>query len=215
MPPALKWSPRVGAAYAFDDETVLRGGYGLYWAPFNYPGSSTSAEQLRPGRLHPEHHPVAEPHQPGLADQPVPERRRLADRQHARRAHQSRQQHRFVDQNRTAPRVQQYSVDVQRELPGSMALTVGYMGARTDHAGIGGSSDTAVNINQLDPPTWRSGAALNDALPNPFLGNPNVPLSLSTPGDAAAVAAAAAVPAVPAGQRLSGHRGLQPLQRRR
>ena len=35
----------------------------------------------------------------------------------------------FVDQNRTAPRVQQYSVDLQREL-GSMAMTVSYMGAR-------------------------------------------------------------------------------------
>ena len=87
----------------------------------------------------------------------------------------------YVDQNRTAPRVQQFSVDLQRELPGSMAVSIGYMGARTDHAGIGGSSDTAVNINQLDPAYLALGAALNDQLPNPFLGNPNVPLSLSTP----------------------------------
>ena len=87
----------------------------------------------------------------------------------------------YVDQNRTAPRVQQFSVDVQRELPGSMAVSIGYMGARTDHAGIGGSSDTAVNINQLDPAYLALGAALNDQLPNPFLGNPNVPLSLSAP----------------------------------
>ena len=62
-----------------------------------------------------------------------------------------------------------------------MALTMTYMGARTDHSGIGGSGDTPVNINQLDPAYLALGAALNDALPNPFLGNPNVPLSLSTP----------------------------------
>ena len=41
--PAVKWSPRVGAVYALNDRTVLRGGYGLYWAPFNYPIPSTSA----------------------------------------------------------------------------------------------------------------------------------------------------------------------------
>ena len=40
--PAVKWSPRVGVAYAFDPKTVVRGGYGLFWAPFNYPGVSTS-----------------------------------------------------------------------------------------------------------------------------------------------------------------------------
>ena len=40
--PAVKWSPRVGAVYALNDRTVLRG-YGLYWAPFNYPIPSTSA----------------------------------------------------------------------------------------------------------------------------------------------------------------------------
>ena len=41
--PAIKWSPRVGAVYSVTDKTVLRGGYGLYWAPFNYPIPSTSA----------------------------------------------------------------------------------------------------------------------------------------------------------------------------
>ena len=41
--PAVKWSPRVGAVYSLNDRTVLRGGYGLYWAPFNYPIPSTSA----------------------------------------------------------------------------------------------------------------------------------------------------------------------------
>ena len=61
-----------------------------------------------------------------------------------------------------------------------MSRSIGYIGARTDHLGLGGSNDTAVNINQLDPAYLALGAALNDALPNPFLGNPNVPLSLST-----------------------------------
>ena len=33
-PPAVKVSPRVGMAYSLNDKTVLRGGYGLFWAPW-------------------------------------------------------------------------------------------------------------------------------------------------------------------------------------
>jgi hypothetical protein len=43
-------------------------------------------------------------------------------------------------------------------------------------------NDTPIDINQLDPKYLGLGtAALNAQLPNPFLGNPNVPASLSTP----------------------------------
>src|SRR5262252_5294069 len=40
-PPAIKASPRVGIVYSFDTSTVLRSGYGVYWAPFNYQAPST------------------------------------------------------------------------------------------------------------------------------------------------------------------------------
>ena len=33
-PPAVKVSPRVGVAYTLNDKTVVRGGYGLFWAPW-------------------------------------------------------------------------------------------------------------------------------------------------------------------------------------
>src|SRR5262249_52950369 len=88
----------------------------------------------------------------------------------------------FIDQNRSAPRVQQWSADVQRELGGGQAVSFTYMGAKGDHLPLGGSDDVAVNLNQLDPKYLAVGqAALTQALPNPFLGNPNVPASLSTP----------------------------------
>ena len=35
-PPAIKVSPRVGFAYSMNDKTVVRGGYGLFWAPWAY-----------------------------------------------------------------------------------------------------------------------------------------------------------------------------------
>ena len=77
----------------------------------------------------------------------------------------------YVDQNRTAPRVQQYSADLQRELPLNMAISLQYIGARGDHLPLGGTIDTAVNINQLDPKYAALGTAvLSQQVPNPFFG---------------------------------------------
>jgi trimeric autotransporter adhesin len=179
--PAVKWSPRVGVVYEIAEKTVLRGGYGLYWAPFNYPGVSTSSSNygqvgytqntiLSTSRANPVS--LTNPFPNGVA---VPTGNALG----ALTNLDSNVS--FVDQNRVAPRVQQFSVDLQRELPGGMALTATYMGARNDHLGLGGSNDTAVNLNQLDPKYLALGSALNDAVPNPFFGNPAVPLSLSLP----------------------------------
>ena len=74
-------------------------------------------------------------------------------------------------------------MDLQRELGKSWAVTVSYMGARGDDLTLGGAEPTSAStINQLDPKYLALGsAALDQQLPNPFLGNPNVPLSLSTP----------------------------------
>jgi len=179
--PDLKWSPRVGAAYTLNSNTVVRGGYGLYWAPFNYPGVSTSASNygqvgytqntiLGTSRTSPVS--LTNPFPNGVATPTGNSRGALTNLD---------SNISFVDQTRSAPRVHQWSADVQRELGHNMAVTVSYMGARGEHIGLGGSNDTPININQLDPKYLALGAALTQQVPNPFLGNPNVPLSLSTP----------------------------------
>ena len=180
--PAVKWSPRVGAVYAMNSRTVLRGGYGLYWAPFNYPIPSTSASNygqvgysqntiLTSSRSNPT---TFENPFPNGIEQPSGNSRRALTNLDSNIS--------YVDQTRTAPRVHQFSVDLQRELPGNVGFTVGYMGSRSNHIGLGGSNDIGVNINQLDPRYLALGSAALDAqLPNPFLNNPNVPRSLSTP----------------------------------
>ena len=35
-PSKKKFSPRLGLAWSLNEKTVVRGGYGLFWAPFNY-----------------------------------------------------------------------------------------------------------------------------------------------------------------------------------
>ena len=81
-PPAIKWSPRVGAVYSLNTKTVLRGGYGIYWAPWNYagaePGTSNYGQvgftQNTLGAADGARHADGEPHQS------VPERAGAADR---------------------------------------------------------------------------------------------------------------------------------------
>ena len=181
-PPAIKWSPRVGIVYSFNPTTVLRAGYGLYWAPWNYPAPSTSASnygqdgytqntvlQQTVGTptttlTNPFPLGVAQPTGNSLGPSTLLNNNIS-----------------FIDPNHTAPRVQQYSADVQKELGGGMALVVSYVGARGDHLPLGGSNDVAININQLDPKYLALGsAALGAAVPNPFFGNPNVPAALAT-----------------------------------
>jgi hypothetical protein len=85
----------------------------------------------------------------------------------------------FIDQNKGAPRVHQYAVDVQRQLRGDMAVSLGYIGSTGRDIGYGGFTNTGIEINQIDPATlpkdaagrWDA-AALRRSVPNPFFGVP-------------------------------------------
>ncbi|PYV38281.1 MAG: hypothetical protein DMG09_12410, partial [Acidobacteria bacterium] len=61
----------------------------------------------------------------------------------------------------------------QRELPGKVALTVGFSGSRSDHMSVTGTSNSGrVNINQLPLNELSRGSALLERVPNPFFGIP-------------------------------------------
>ena len=45
-PPALKVAPRVGMTYALNDRTVLRSGYGMFYAPWNYQLFDSRSDRL-------------------------------------------------------------------------------------------------------------------------------------------------------------------------
>src|SRR5262245_50000024 len=173
-PPTLKWSPRVGAVYSLNTKTVVRAGYGIFWAPWNSPVPSPTTNNY--GQVGCTQNTILQntapvptisltnPFPNGLVQPRVNSQGPLSG---------VGTNIAYVDQNSTAPRVQQYSVDFQRELAGNQAILVSYVGARGDHLGLGGSNDAAVNINQLDPKYLALGSALTQSVPNPFFGNPN------------------------------------------
>jgi hypothetical protein len=171
-PPPAKFSPRLGAVYSLNTKTVIRGGYGMYWAPWNYPApspasygaigfsNSTSTPQtsVTPTVS------LTNPFPNGLVKPSGNSLGLLAG---------AGTNINFVDETRKAPRVQQYTVDLQRELGADMAITFSYVGARGDNLPLGGTANTAVNINQLDPKYLARGStALSQSVPNPFVGNP-------------------------------------------
>ncbi len=112
-PQRVKFSPRAGAVFKVNDATVVRGGYGVFWAPtssgpVNSVGYSQTTNLVQNTQV-----PIT------THRQPVPDGLPPADGQHAR-AGVGRQQLGLASSIRIArrPRVQKYSVDLQRELPG-------------------------------------------------------------------------------------------------
>src|SRR5439155_7494272 len=70
----------------------------------------------------------------------------------------------FIDPNKGAPRVQQYSVDLQRELPGGVSVAVGYTGL----TGTNMDWSNSININQIDPKYQGQLTSTSTLVPNPF-----------------------------------------------
>jgi hypothetical protein len=170
-PPGIKFSPRLGFVYSASTKTVFRGGYGVYWAPWNYQavGSQnygqigysqntfTNQDRFRPNLS------FTDPFPQGVT-------RPRGNSLGALEGVGSNIE--FIDQDKRAPYVHMYSIDVNRELPGNTAVGFEYSGATGRDLGLGGSNDGTVNINQLDPQFLSLGAALNDQVPNPFFGLP-------------------------------------------
>ena len=173
-PPAVKYSPRVGAVYSIDARTVLRAGYGLFWSPWNYATPDPTASNY--GQVGYTQNTVLQNTAPVPTvslNNPFPNGLVQPLGNSLGTLTGAGTNISYIDQNSSAPRVQQYSIDLQRELPGNQAITVSYIGARGDKLGLGGTSDTGVNINQLDPKYLSLGSALTQQVPNPFFGNAN------------------------------------------
>ena len=162
-PNANKLGPRIGAAYQLNEKTVLRGGYGIIWAPQSTLGSpyapaafsATTPYVATNNGFATAANSLSNPFPSGLI-QPVGT---------------SAGSLTGIGQNVSvwsptakSPYIQQYSFDVQREFPSGIALSVGYLGSRGTHL------PWDQNQNVLQPAFFSQGTQLNKAVPNPFYG---------------------------------------------
>ncbi len=180
-PPGIKLGPRAGFAYSLDEKTVIRGGVGVYWAPYILPAGTSQTQTGTIGYtattdylsstdgVNPSGQPgggvgsLSDPFPQGLTE---PTQSSLGQLQNAGGTVY------FNDQFRKSPYITKWSFDYQRDIGTNLALKVGYVGSKGSQLGIGGTTNTQTNINQLDPAFLSLGDALDDQLPNPFFGNP-------------------------------------------
>jgi hypothetical protein len=166
-PYSSKWGPRFGLAYQFDPKTVLRAGYGIFFAPqfalgapiatvgYNQTTSyiaSTDNNQTPAGIL-------SNPFPSGIL-QPVGNSLGASTG--------IGQSFSLIDPHARSPYVQQFSFDIQRELPFGIAAEVGFVGSKSSHLSLGAAS---LNENALNPTLLPLGSALTQSVPNPFFNH--------------------------------------------
>ena len=146
--------------YQLNDKTVMRGGYALAYLPtfdhgFNN-GFSVNSTLVAStdGGITPSAR-LSNPYPAGL-DQPVGNTQGLATL--------VGRPFTFSNPDRTIPYVHQYSVGVQRELPGNMVVDAAYVGSRT--RGIVVSK----GINEITTAQLAQGNAMLAPVANPFQG---------------------------------------------
>ena len=154
------FQPRFGMTYQVNDKTVMRGGYAMAYLPtfdhgFNN-GFSVNSTLVTStdGGITPSAR-LSNPYPAGL-DQPVGSSQGLATL--------VGRPFTFSNPDRTIPYVHQYSIGVQRELPGNMVVDAAYVGSRT--RGIVVSK----GINEISAAQLAQGNAMLAAVANPFQG---------------------------------------------
>jgi hypothetical protein len=161
-----KFAPRLGASYQLTPKTVVRGGYGILYAPTRYdpiaalaPGfTQTSSYVASNDNDQTPANTLSNPFPAGLQKPAGNSAGLLTGVGNSVTSY---------DQNFHAPRVQQFSVGVERELPWHIALDASYIGARSTNLSPSPGASTPININQLNPSNFAQGSALSDQVPNP------------------------------------------------
>jgi hypothetical protein len=159
-----KWSPRIGVAYQLNAKTVIRGGYGIFWAPNFYVGSPFNSEGItattapsvsNDGNKTPAVS-LTNPFPNGL-DKPIGNSLGALTGIGKPMT--------VFSPTASSPRVQQFSVEVQRQVANGWVGSVGYSGSRTADLTW---TTASLNMNQLNPSFFSQGAALTQAVANPY-----------------------------------------------
>jgi hypothetical protein len=175
-----KFSPRIGVAYEIRNGTVIRGGFGVFYAPVavtaynpgytqasSYaPGNITSAlttSQIGTGAY------LSNPFSGGANGSLV-----LPSGNNLRYLTAVGSSISVKDFNMQSPFVEQYSIDLQHELPWATSLKLGYTGAHAEKFPL------SVNINQLSD-TQFAALALNPVDMSAKVTNPYYTPTVTAP----------------------------------
>ena len=169
-PSKTKLGPRFGLAYQITPKTTFRGGWGIFYNPTIFstdasiaPGytQTTTYVASNDGNSTPANS-LSNPFPSGVL-QPV------GNSLGALTAIGST--FNYLDKGRTSGLIQQFSADVQQQLPFGIAAEVGYIGSRSAHLQPSPTGNGNLNINQLPSQYLSMGSALSASVNNPFFGH--------------------------------------------
>lgn len=177
----IDFSPRIGFAYSLSSKTVVRSGYGIFWVP-NYVSfalnplndlvnAGTTAYSGTIDGIHPAN-TIALPFPAGISSPPGRSLGTLGTQLYLTQVVQSIT---AADRaNHPAGYVQQWNLNVQRELPADFFVSAAYVGSKGTHL-----QQYSQQINQLSDELLAEAAAqVQPALANP---RQNVAIVQSTP----------------------------------
>ena len=167
-------SPRVGISYQFDQNTVVRTGYGIFYLPvdvrwddaphnlfinsFNTPWLTYLSDGVTP------RYAISNPF-PGGITPPFGRNQALIDVQGVGNGAAGTGGAAY-----NAPYVQQWNLDIQRQFPGNTLFDIAYAGSKGTHLPMH-SQDLDQLQPQYLPKSAADVAALTAQVPNPFAGN--------------------------------------------
>ncbi len=170
------FQPRIGVAYQWNEKTVLRGGYGLFYFPSAEYGGATGFSIITPfsgtltgggaNQFIPRADALNNPFPAGLT-QPTGSSLGLGTALGSALT--------FTNPERDIPRIHQFSAGIQRELPARIKLDVSYVGSRSegiltgDAQGQGGRNVNVLSAAQLAQARADS-TFLTTSVANPFAG---------------------------------------------
>jgi len=170
------FQPRAGFAFALNDKTVVRGGYGLYYSPTGAQGPQDGFFVSTPYFAYDVTGKVGTPElglntfqnpfpgglarAPGAADGLSTLLGRGVS---------------FDDPTRKIPSIQQWNIGFQREIGRNLIVDIAYVGSHQrnlqSYHGGGSSSETGVLINEISADDLAKGAVyLQQTVANPFAG---------------------------------------------
>jgi len=144
----LKFAPRGGFSYAVNPKMVVRGGYGVFYAPIYY---STSAS-LAPGYAATSTYVASNDSNNTPANSinnPFPGGLLQPSGNAAGLSQGVGSSLTTIEQDRRNPIVQQYSFDIQQDLGRGLSLQIGYVGAKGRN--LLPSNGGTYNIDQVNP----------------------------------------------------------------
>jgi len=177
------WGPRIGFAYNFASHTVVRAAYGIYYAPSGFQAAGHTGSSGMIGFRTSSNMVVSLDGRTPIAflDNPFPNGFNLPTGKSLGAATNiGLGIGEGVIPDPGTPYIQQWNLNVQRELPGKILFEVAYIGSKGTRLLNG---ESGLTQSQLPASFLSLGTKLQDQVPNPFFGiitNPSSSLRFAT-----------------------------------